>query len=152
MRAILFVSTLALLGSSASAQLPGLRRYTPADRRQQAAQQVSGIDALRGDFMAKTGGDTVFFGIGAATLAAPAKATLSAQAAWLRQHPDVVVRVEGHGDTGDTRDHALAVGARRAEEVRQYLVLMGVPPAQLSATSFGKERPGAPRATTVLVR
>ena len=46
----------------------------------------------------------------------------------------------------------LAVGARRAEEVRDYLVLLGVPAAQLSATSFGKERPGAGRAVTVLVR
>jgi peptidoglycan-associated lipoprotein len=63
-----------------------------------------------------------------------------------------VVRIEGHGDASDTRDHALAIGARRAQEVRNYLVLLGVPAAQLSATSFGKERPGAGRAVTVLVR
>jgi peptidoglycan-associated lipoprotein len=77
---------------------------------------------------------------------------LTAQAAWLRRHPEVVVRVEGYGDSGDTRDHALAVGARRAEEARSYLVLMGVPAAQLSVTSWGKERPGLGRAVTVLVR
>jgi peptidoglycan-associated lipoprotein len=70
----------------------------------------------------------------------------------LRQHPEVLVRIEGHADLGDTRDHALAVGARRAQEVRDYLVLLGVPSAQLSATSMGKERPGPPRAVTVLVR
>jgi peptidoglycan-associated lipoprotein len=62
------------------------------------------------------------------------------------------VRVEGHADASDTRDHALAIGARRAEEVRNYLVLLGVPAAQLSATSWGKERPGPSRAVTVLVR
>ena len=45
----------------------------------------------------------------------------------------------------DTRDHALAIGARRAEEVRDYLVLLGVPAAQLNAMSWGKERPGPPR-------
>jgi peptidoglycan-associated lipoprotein len=77
---------------------------------------------------------------------------LTAQAAWLRRHPEVVVRVEGYGDSGDTRDHALAVGARRAEEARSYLVLLGVPAAQLSTTSWGKERPGLGRSVTVLVR
>ena len=63
-----------------------------------------------------------------------------------------VVRIEGHGEPNDTRDHALAMGARRAQEVRDYLVLLGVPAVQLGVTSFGKERPGAPRAVTILVR
>jgi peptidoglycan-associated lipoprotein len=62
------------------------------------------------------------------------------------------VRVEGHAELGDTRDHALALGARRAQEVRDYLILMGVPPAQLTVTSWGKERPGPPRTQTILVR
>jgi peptidoglycan-associated lipoprotein len=138
--------SLLLVATSASAQLPGLRKRAPAQ------PVLQGIDAARADFLAKSGSDTVYFGTDAAILGAPAKATLGAQAAWLRQHPEVIVRVEGHGDSGDTRDHALAMGARRAEEVRDYLVLMGVPAAQLSTTSWGKERPGAPRAVTVLVR
>ena len=62
------------------------------------------------------------------------------------------VEIELPGDGGDTRNHALAVGARRAEEVRGYLILLGVPAAQVSATSWGKERPGPPRAITVLVQ
>ena len=66
---------------------------------------------------------------------------LQAQAAWLRRHPEIVVRIEGHGDASDTRDHALAVGARRAEEVRNYLVLLGVPAAQLGATSSARNGP-----------
>jgi len=81
-----------------------------------------------------------------------AKTMLTAQAAWLRQHPEVSVRIEGYGDPTDTRDHALAVGARRAEETRDQLVLLGVPSAQVSTTSWGKERPGLGRAVTVLVR
>jgi peptidoglycan-associated lipoprotein len=77
---------------------------------------------------------------------------LAGQASWLRRHPEVAVRIEGYGDSGDTRDHALAVGARRAEEARAYLVLLGVPSTQVSITSWGKERPGLGRAVTVLVR
>jgi peptidoglycan-associated lipoprotein len=99
-----------------------------------------GIDALRADFIARTGSDKVYFGGDSSGLTPQATATLSAQAQWLRQHPEVVVRIEGHADPSDTRDHALAVGARRAEEVRNYLILMGVPPAQLSTVSWGKER------------
>ena len=113
---------------------------------------LQGIDALRADFAAQSGGTTVYFGGGTAMLGLPARTVLAAQAAWLRRHPEVVVRIEGYGDSGDTRDHALAVGAGRAEEARSYLVLLGVPAAQVSTTTWGKERPGLGRAVTVLVR
>ena len=149
---ILSFCGLAAVATTASAQLPGLRRYTPADHGQQATTLVQGIDAQRAEFAAQSGGTTVYFGIGNAILGAPAKTVLTAQAAWLRRHPEVVVRIEGYGDTGDTRDHALAMSARRAEEARDYLLLLGVPAAQVSTASWGKERPGLGRAVTVLVR
>jgi peptidoglycan-associated lipoprotein len=158
-RLVLFAGVVAIFAASASAQLPGLRRRPPAP----PAPVVVGIDALRADFAAQAGSDKVYFGGDAAVLTAPAQATLAAQAAWLRRHPEVVVRIEGHGDQSDTRDHALAIGARRAEEVRSYLVLLGVPAAQLTTMSWGKERPAVlgtspqalalnRRAVTVLVR
>ena len=149
------IVALALVASSASAQLPGLRKYTPADRQRQQQQQqplLTGIDALRADFAAQSGATTVYFGSNSAILAPQAKTFLTAQAAWLRRHPEVVVRVEGYGDSGDTRDHALAMGAARAAESRDFLILMGVPAAQVSTTSWGKERPGLGRAVTVLVQ
>jgi len=139
--------------ASASAQIraPGIvKRVIPGLR--QPPGPVAPADVLRADFLAKTGGDTIFFGNNVSGLSAPARTTLAAQAAWLRQHPDVLVRIEGHGDTGDTRNHAIAMGARRAEEVRSYLVLLGVPAGQVTTTSMGKERPGSPRAVTVLVQ
>ncbi|GAA4712635.1 OmpA family protein [Sphingomonas lutea] len=111
-----------------------------------------GIDALRADFLARAGADTIYFSGDTAVLSAPARATLAAQAQWLRMNPTVSVRIEGHADLSDTRDHAIAVGARRAEEVRQYLILMGVPAFQVGAASLGKERPGPGRTVTVLVR
>jgi peptidoglycan-associated lipoprotein len=146
-KALLFIP-LALVASTASAQI----RVPLLAPRQPPAPVLTGIDALRADFRAHAGTDTIYFGNDSAQLGAPARAVLQAQALWLLQHPEVVVRIEGHADTSDTRDHALAMGAERAEEVRTALVLMGVPAAQLTTMSWGKERPGPPRAITVLVR
>ena len=146
MRKTLLFALIAVSAGSASAQLPFLSKRGPVQ------PVVQGIDALRADFAAQSGGTTVYFGAETVGLAAPARTVLAAQAAWLRRHPEVVVRVEGYGDSGDTRDHALAVGARRAEDARSYLVLLGVPAAQLSTTTWGKERPDLGRSVTVLVR
>jgi peptidoglycan-associated lipoprotein len=142
MHKILTLLALASLAGAAPAQ----------SRRQPPPPVLTGIDALRADFAARTGTAAVYFGSDTTQLGGPAKAVLTAQAQWLRQHPEVVVRIEGYGDPGDTRDHSLAVGARRALEVRDTLVLLGVPTAQLSATSWGKERLGTGRAVTILVR
>ena len=147
MRRLSTFFVLALVATSATAQLPGLRKRTSTSQ-----PVLQGIDAARADFLTKSGADTVYFGLDSAVLGPPARATLAAQGQWIRMHPEVVVRIEGYGEPNDTRDHALAMGARRAQEVRDYMVLLGVPAAQLSVTSLGKERPGAPRAVTVLVR
>jgi peptidoglycan-associated lipoprotein len=148
MRKIILFAALALTVSAAEAQiLPFLSK-----RDGPAQPVVQGIDALRAEFAAQSGGTTIYYPLGSSVLGAPSKAVLVAQAAWIRRHPEVVVRVEGYGDSGDTRDHALAVGARRAEEVRDYLVLLGVPSAQVSATTWGNERSGLGRSVTVLVR
>jgi len=157
-KALIFLAAIAVAGT-ASAQLPGLRkRGAPPP-----APLIVGIDALRADFVARSGSDVVYFGGDASVLTPQSAATLQAQAAWLRLHPEVVVRIEGYADSSDTRDHALAVGARRAEEVRSYLVLLGVPAAQLTTLSWGKEKPAVlgtspealaqnRRVVTVLVR
>lgn len=117
-----------------------------------AAPVLSGIDLLRSDFATQSGGTTVFFGGDSSQLSPQATTMLAAQALWLRRHPEVVVRIEGHADATDTRDHALAIGAKRAEQVRDYLVLLGVPAAQIGVMSWGKEKPGPGSAATVLVR
>jgi peptidoglycan-associated lipoprotein len=154
-KALILIGTGLLIGAEASAQLrvpPVVQRVLPG--RQPAQPALVGIDALRADFLARTGGNTVYFAGDSFGLVPAAKTNLAAQAQWLRQHPEVVVRIEGHASMLDTRDHALALGARRAQEVRDYLVLMGVPAAQLTAVSMGKERPiGAnSRVQTILVR
>ena len=147
MRKTILLLALASLATAASAQLPGLRRRNPVPPV--PVQQP--IEVLRADFAAQSGGTTVYFMGGRSQLTPQATTILTNQATWLRMHPEVTVRVEGHGDPGDTRDHALAVGAQRAAEARNYLLLLGVPAAQVSAITWGKERPGAPRAVTVIV-
>lgn len=109
------------------------------------------IEVLRADFVARTGGTMVYFGVNSALIGAPARPMLEAQAQWLRLNPYISVKIEGHGDGGDTRDHALALGARRAAAVRDALILLGVPPQQMSITTWGSERPGPPRAEIRLV-
>jgi len=135
-----------LIAVPASAQLPGLRRRAPAP----PAPVLSPIEALRADFATQSGSMIVYFTPGSAFLTAQARAVLAAQAMWLRQHPEVAVRIEGRGDPTDTRDHALALGAERAEGAREYLILLGLPAAQISAMTWGKERPGTPSATTTI--
>lgn len=149
MRKMLLALMIVAAPAAAQRRLPVI---IPLGKAQPQQPVLTGIDALRADFAMQSGGSTVYFGADNSQLGAPARTVLAAQAMWLRRHPEIVVRIEGHGDSTDTRDHALAVGARRAEEVRGYLVLLGVPAAQLSAMSWGKERPGAGRAVTVLVR
>ena len=154
-KALILIGIGLLIGAEASAQLrvpPVVQRVLPG--RQPPQPALVGIDALRADFLARTGGNTVYFAGDSFGLVPAAKTNLAAQAQWLRQHPEVVVRIEGHASMLDTRDHALALGARRAQEVRDYLVLMGVPAAQLTAVSMGKERPiGAnSRVQTILAR
>lgn len=157
-RGIAFIAGAALAAAaSAQVHLPvifPLRGSAQPEPRGPAppVSPVQSIDALRADFIARSGSDLVYFTGDSALLGPQAKATLAAQALWLRQHPAVPARIEGHAELTDTRDHALAVGARRAQEVRDYLVLMGVPAAQITATSWGKEHPGPARAQTVLVR
>jgi len=86
-------------------------------------------------------GDTVLFAVNEATLGAAAKAILDAQVAWLNQYPDRTIVVEGHADEQGTREYNLALGARRAAAVRNYMVAAGLLETRLSIVSYGKERP-----------
>lgn len=88
-------------------------------------------------------GDRVFFETDQHTLTAEGQATLVKQASWLQQNPGATVLVEGHADERGTRDYNLALGARRANAVRSFLLSQGVSAGRLSNVSFGKERPVA---------
>lgn len=86
-------------------------------------------------------GDTVLFESGQTTLTAEARATLARQAEWLNRHTSFTAILQGHAEETGTREYNLALGARRAGAVQEYLVSQGVAPSRIRTLSFGKERP-----------
>lgn len=86
-------------------------------------------------------GDRVLFAVDQSTLSAEAQATLDGQAQWLSTNSDYTAVIEGHADEQGTREYNLALGARRADAVRAYLVSRGVAGNRLRTVSYGKERP-----------
>ncbi len=88
-------------------------------------------------------GDRVFFAFDSSELSAEARASLEKQAAWMKKFGGVRVVVEGHCDERGTREYNLALGERRANAAKDYLVALGVNPARVKTISYGKERPAA---------
>lgn len=92
-------------------------------------------------------GDTVLFDYDSAVLNSRASGILDRQAAWLQGYPDTSVTVEGHADERGTREYNLALGDRRANAVRNYLVALDVAPSRILTISYGEERPVDPGST-----
>jgi peptidoglycan-associated lipoprotein len=92
-------------------------------------------------YFAERVGDRILFTVDHATLDDAARATLDQQAAWFNDNPDYSAVIEGHADEQGTREYNLALGARRASSVQEYLVSRGVSPARLRTVTYGKERP-----------
>jgi len=88
-------------------------------------------------------GDRVFFDFDKFNIDAEAQATLKLQAAWLKRNPSVTITIEGHCDERGTREYNLALGERRANSVKDYLITLGVNPSRVDTISYGKERPVA---------
>ena len=86
-------------------------------------------------------GDTVHFALNRYQIEDSDKSLLQRQAAWLSKYPRVHVRIEGHCDERGTREYNLALGARRANAVKEYLAGQGVAMGRLDTISYGKERP-----------
>ncbi|MEL7213244.1 MAG: peptidoglycan-associated lipoprotein Pal [Pseudomonadota bacterium] len=89
----------------------------------------------------QTIGDRVLFLVDQSSLTPQAQTVLAGQAAWLANNPEFTAVIEGHADEQGTREYNLALGARRANAVQEYLVSQGVAPTRLQTLTFGKERP-----------
>ena len=86
-------------------------------------------------------GNTVYFGFDRYDLTAEAQAQLQKEAAWLQQYPQHTVTVEGHCDERGTREYNLALGERRANATKNYLIALGIDQNRMQTISYGKERP-----------
>ncbi|MDO5706636.1 MAG: OmpA family protein [Paracoccus sp. (in: a-proteobacteria)] len=143
----------------AAAALPllALAACTPAPPPQPVADpyaNVGGVAVYQGrvtqgtltgeataEYFNSTVGNTVSFVQDEVSLSAEARAILTRQAEWLKRHSGFAARIEGHADEKGTREYNLALGARRAGAVQEYLIAQGVDTARVRTTTFGKERP-----------
>ena len=119
-----------------------------ATQKKVAKESASGLiqsDVFTGadtvEFLATGVKDRVFFATNKSILTTASRDTLRKQAAWMRKNKDITVTVEGHADERGTREYNLALGDRRANAVKDYLLTYGISGGRLSVISYGKERP-----------
>ena len=92
-------------------------------------------------YLASGVADRVFFATNKSVLTTASRDTLRKQAAWMRKNKDVTVTLEGHADERGTREYNLALGERRANSAKDYLMTYGISGNRISVISYGKERP-----------
>ncbi len=130
------------LAACSSEPKPAPASEPPAEPQQQAAPvQSSSIVPGSAEDLRVNVGDTVHFDYNKYDIMDADHAVLQRQASWLAKYPSVRVTVEGHCDERGTREYNLALGARRANAVKEYLVSLGVSAGRLETISYGKERP-----------
>ena len=115
-----------------------------------ATQQKSSVSQMQGDvytgtdtveYLASGVPDRVFFATNETILTTASRETLRKQAAWLRKNSDITIVLEGHADERGTREYNLALGERRANAAKDYLMTYGISSDRISVLSYGKERP-----------
>ena len=116
----------------------------PGPARSSETTPMGPTPGSQADFLAfMMGGDVVYFDTDKSDLDSTATAALQKQAQWLLKYPNKHATIEGHCDERGTRDYNLALGERRANAAKNYLVSIGVEPGRLNTVSYGKERPVA---------
>jgi peptidoglycan-associated lipoprotein len=121
-----------------------LAAFGCANRPTDATQGVAGAatPGSQQDFVVNVG-DRVFFESDSSELSPQSIATLEKQAQWLQMYSQYTFTIEGHADERGTREYNIALGARRAQTVRDYLISRGVQAQRMRTISYGKERPVA---------
>ena len=99
----------------------------------------TGTDTV--EYLASGVPDRVFFATNESVLTTASRETLRKQAAWLRKNSDITIVLEGHADERGTREYNLALGERRANAAKDYLMTYGISSNRISVLSYGKERP-----------
>ena len=112
---------------------------TDAIQGQMQSDVYTGTDTV--EYLADGVPDRVFFATNETILTTASRETLRAQAAWLRKNSSINVVLEGHADERGTREYNLALGERRANSAKDYLMTYGISSDRISVLSYGKERP-----------
>ena len=139
--------TLLLVALLGAAACTNAGRFGPGDGAGAGGAGVGGAltggpeDPRSAAYFQQTIGDRVLFAVDQSSLSPEAQMILDGQAAWLATNSDYLAVIEGHADEQGTREYNIALGARRANAVRDYLVSRGVAPDRLRFVSYGTERP-----------
>ena len=123
----------------AGAVLTACATQKKASTGQMQSDVYTGTDTV--EYLASGVKDRVFFATNKSILTTASRNTLRKQAAWMRKNKDITVTVEGHADERGTREYNLALGDRRANAVKDYLLTYGISGGRVSVISYGKERP-----------
>jgi peptidoglycan-associated lipoprotein len=135
--------TAKLVGILAAALALGACAKNPLDQGGPGSANASAaVPGSQQDFVVNVG-DRVFFESDSSELSQQALGTLERQAQWLRSYPQYAFLIEGHADERGTREYNIALGARRAQAVRDYLASRGIQGHRMRTISYGKERPVA---------
>lgn len=139
------VVSLALAASACSKKPPESLPPAPTDARIDAEPRGSSIiPGSQADFVQQMAGqDVIFFDTDRFNIDDIDAVALQAQAQWLMRYPNKRATIEGHADERGTREYNLALGERRANSAKNYLVSLGIDASRLTTVSYGKERPVA---------
>ena len=132
LRKIIIVSFASLVLTACAAQKKAVKGQMQGD-------VYTGTDTV--EYLATGVKDRVFFATNKSTLTTAARDTLRKQAGWMRKKKDLTFSIEGHADERGTREYNLALGERRANAVKDYLLTYGISGSRVSVISYGKERP-----------
>jgi peptidoglycan-associated lipoprotein len=113
-----------------------------ANKTDQVGAAGAATPGSQQDFVVNVG-DRVFFETDSSELTPQARATLDSQVQWLQRYSQYTFTLEGHADERGTREYNIALGARRAQTVREYLASRGISAQRMRTISYGKERPVA---------
>jgi peptidoglycan-associated lipoprotein len=131
----LVISGCETIGGSSSSDSPS---YEYGDSRQANLQ----------GYLQNEIGDRIYFETDKHNINSASAFTLESQANWLKSTPGFQIIIEGHCDERGTREYNLALGERRANSVKEFLVSLGVEPGRVTTISYGKERPSAEGSTS----
>jgi peptidoglycan-associated lipoprotein len=144
--ALLLTSSLALAGCATTApkELPPQptgATSTTTTTPPPVGQPMGPTPGTQADFVASVLGDTILFDTDRYNIDSEDQGVLQSQAQWLARYPEKRVTIEGHCDERGTRDYNLALGERRANAAKNYLVSLGIDASRITTISYGKERP-----------